>query len=97
MEKISKDNLYSLIFFAFIIEALITYTNTILVKHNLCWEIITSLIISILISIAYKIDLISYFDFKTKIPFLGNIITGILLSRGSNFIFDFLKSITQKG
>lgn len=95
MSKISKNHLYTLAFFSVIIEALITYSNKLFVSHSMCWEIATSLIIGTLMAIAYNLDVFEYFGFSTKIPFLGNIITGILMSRGSNYIFDLISKLTQ--
>jgi len=95
MSKISKNHLYTLAFFSVIIEALITYSNKLFVSHSMCWEIATSLIIGMLMAIAYKLDVFEYFGFTTRIPFLGNIITGILMSRGSNYIFDLISKLTQ--
>lgn len=95
MNKISKDNLFTLTFFSVVIEALITYFNKIFVTQDMCWEISMSIVVGMLIAIAYKIDVFAYFGFKSKIPFVGNIITGILMSRGSNYIFDLITKLTK--
>ena len=34
---------------------------------------------------------------STSIPFVGNVITGILVSRGSNYIYDLLKKFGLYG
>lgn len=95
MSKLSKNHMYTIAFFSIIIEALITYSNKIFVSHSMCWELTTSITIGMLMAIAYKIDIFEYFGFTTRIPFLGNMITGILMSRGSNYIFDLISKITQ--
>ena len=39
--------------------------------------------------IVYRIDLLAYFDLVSPWPWVGWIITGLLIGRGSNFIHDF--------
>jgi hypothetical protein len=31
---------------------------------------------------------------QTNIPYVGSILTGILISRGSNYVFDLVKKLT---
>ena len=50
-----------------------------------------SLILGIMVDIAYKIDLPSYFNLKSDVPYINCILTEILLSRGSNLCFQFNK------
>lgn len=54
-----------------------------------------SLILGILVAVAYKVDLPSYFNLKSDIPYIGSVLTGILLSRGSNYIFDLLEKLSK--
>lgn len=84
---------FSLIAFAILIESLITYSNNFFVTGTFSWEMITSLGIGIIIAVAYKIDLLKTLEFESKVPFIGSVITGILLSRGSNYIFDLLNKL----
>ena len=76
--------------FAILIEAIITYFNQFFVQENFCWQMALSLILGIIIAVAYKLDLPAHFNLKSEIPYIGRILTGILLSRGSNFVFDLL-------
>ena len=76
--------------FAILIEAIITYFNQFLVQENFCWQMLFSITLVIIIAVAYKLDLPAHFNLKSEIPYIGRILTGILLSRGSNFVFDLL-------
>ena len=40
-------------------------------------------------------DLMQAAGFSMKIPFIGQVCTGLLISRGSNFIHDLLQSIAK--
>ena len=85
---------FEFVTFAVLIESLITYINQFFVKESFCWEMVLSLILGIIIAVAYKLDLPEHFNLKSEIPYIGRILTGILLSRGSNYIFDLLGKIS---
>lgn len=90
-----ENKLFGLISFAVLIEALITYFNEFFIGGNSPWQMIISIILGITIAVAYGLDLPEYFNLKSKIPYVGAVITGILLSRGSNYIYDLLTSISK--
>ncbi len=79
--------------FAILIEAIITYFNQFLVQENFCWQMLFSIALGIIIAVAYKLDLPAYFNLKSDIPYVGCMLTGILLSRGSNYIFDLIAKL----
>ena len=85
-----ENKTYEFVTFAILIESLITYINQFFIQENFCWQMALSLILGIIIALAYKLDLLAYFNLKSEIPYIGRILTGILLSRGSNFVFDLL-------
>lgn len=65
-------------------------------KGKLCLDCIGSLVIGVLISILAKIDIFELQGLVLSIPFIGYILTGILISRGSNFIHDLYGKISLK-
>lgn len=81
--------------FAILIEAIITYFNQFLVQENFCWQMLFSIALGIIIAVAYKLDLPAYFNLKSDIPYVGCVLTGILLSRGSNYVFDLISKFTN--
>ena len=85
-----EDRAFEFLTFAILIESLITYINQFFVKESFCWQMALSLILGIIIAVAYKLDLPAYFNLKSEIPYSGRILTGILLSRGSNYVFGLL-------
>lgn len=58
---------------------------------------IGALVVASVLCIGVKLDILSLLGINTTIPFLGVILTGILISRGSNFIHDLLVKIGQVG
>ncbi len=86
-------NLTVIIIMAILIEAVITYVKTWVVDKKLQWQVLVSVVLGILVSIAYNLDIPAAVGITCGVPFVGCIITGILISRGSNYIFDLIKKI----
>lgn len=55
-----------------------------------------ALVVSMLIVFGTRLDILAILGIETVIPFLGTILTGILISRGSNFIHDLLTRLSNK-
>lgn len=58
---------------------------------------IGALVVALVLSMGVRLDILSLLGINTTIPLLGVILTGILISRGSNFIHDLLVKIGQVG
>lgn len=86
--------LFGLMSLAVILEGVITYAKTFFVQHKFQWQMLGSVGVGIFVAVAYKADILSTFGLNSTIPFVGCVLTGILLSRGSNYIFDLIKKLT---
>ena len=62
-------------------------------KRLINWDIIVSVIIAIPICIVAKFDLFALFGLEMGIPVVAQVATGIILSRGANFVHDLIKLI----
>ena len=89
-----ESNTFTLITFAILIEAIITYVKEFAVNGHFLWEIAASIILGIIIAIGYNLDLPAHFNVTSQIPYLGCVLTGVLLSRGSNYAYDLLGKLT---
>ena len=68
--------------FAILIEAIITYLNQFFVQENFCWQMALSIVLGIVIAVAYKLlDLPACFNLRSDVPYVGSVLTGILLLR----------------
>lgn len=90
------DKIVETISFAVLTESIITYFKEFFVCGDFSFSMLFSIILGIIIAVAYKLDLPGYLDLKSSVPYVGNILTGILISRGSNYLYDILTSITTK-
>jgi len=84
---------FNILFISIIVEGLISYMKMIIVGKKLHYEVVISTLVGIVITLIYDIDLFRMIKIETRIPYIGAILTGILISRGSNYIYDFLKKI----
>ena len=89
-----ENKTFNIVAFAILIEAIITYCNEFYVQGNICWQMVFSLILGITVAVAYKLDLPAYLNLKSEIPYIGCVLTGVLLSRGANYIFDVLGKLS---
>lgn len=84
-----KREIFEIASFTVLIEGIITYFNQFFMQ-GFCWEMLFSIVFGIVIAVAYKLDLPAHFNLKSSVPYVGSVLTGILLSRGSNYLFDLL-------
>ena len=83
-----------LVIVAILIEAI--WENLKMVWQNGKFSIdkIGSLVISILICILAKIDIFPIVNLSIMVPVIGSILTGIIVSRGANFVHDLFNKIS---
>lgn len=76
-----------------VLEGVITYVQSWFVDKRVKWQQVASCGLGIGLAIAYKIDLLSQFNLTSEVPFIGQILTGVILSRGSNYTFDLIERL----
>ena len=59
------------------------------------WNLILGAVLGVVICVSCRIDILEYLDIACDIPYLGMVISGLLISRGSNLFHDFMKKITE--
>ena len=88
--------MYTIIVMSILIEAVITYTKTLVIEKNIQWQIIAAVVLSVAVCLLYGLDIPALVGIKSPVPYVGSVITGILVSRGSNYIYDLIKTLTSK-
>lgn len=76
-----------------VLEGIITYMNNFFVLGAPHYQMALSLAFGIFIAVAYKIDLLKLANIESEIPHIGCVLTGILFSRGSNYVHDILQTL----
>lgn len=60
-------------------------------KDKISVDRLGTIITGIILAVATGIDFFVIFDIPLRIPYLGSIFTGVIISRGANFVHDLLK------
>lgn len=87
----------TLVLMAIIVEGLITYTKTFFVDGKPQWQMLVGLALGVVVALVYNVDVFALLGITAAVPFVGAILTGILISRGSNYIFDLIKALQGAG
>jgi hypothetical protein len=85
--------LSTIIILAITLEALIEYVKLIVVDKKIVWKQIVSIALGVALSCTSQVNL---FDGRVEFitPWIGIVLTGVIFSRGSNYVADFLKRIS---
>lgn len=81
----------TIIILAITVEAIIEYGKLIFVEKAINWKQIGALILGVGLSILAQTDLYKVVGVNFIIPYVGTVLTGILFSRGANYISDLIK------
>lgn len=84
-----------LIIVAILVEAIWENIKMVYQKDKLSKSMIGSLVISVLICVVANVDIFPVVGVSMSIPFIGSILTGIVVSRGANFVDDLFSKLKE--
>ena len=87
------EQFFSLFLLAVVVEATVTYVQEWFVNKNFNWKQILAAVFGVVVAIGYNLDFIAMFGLESSIPYLGTVLTGLAISRGSNFVADLVKQV----
>lgn len=82
-----------LIIVAILVEAVWENIKMIWQSGKFSIDMLGSLVISILLCVLVKIDIFPIVGLNIAVPIIGSIFTGIIVSRGANFVNDLFKKL----
>ena len=88
-------NLLSIVVLALIGEAVWETLKMTWQNGKVSIDRIGALLVGLLLSIGTGMDLLEAAGIKMYIPFVGTVLTGILISRGANFTHDIVATINN--
>lgn len=77
---------------AVVLEAVITNIAWV-IDGKFDWKRIASLAGGIVLAVLFQVDVLGGIGLTSTVPFVGQILTGILISRGANVFYDFVKML----
>ena len=89
------DALMGIVFGAVLVEAITNVLKMIYdaEKRKISWGVVTSLAVALGFAFATGMDLCGAAGIPINAPYVPQIITGILISRGANYVYDILSQI----
>ena len=84
---------FGIIFAAIVVEGIITYVNQFVVDKKFQWQMLVGLVLGVLVAVVYNLDLFELVGMTAAVPFVGCVLTGIVISRGSNYVYDLIDLI----
>ena len=84
-----------LIIVAILVEAIWENIKMVYQEGKLSKSMIGSLVISVLICVVANVDIFPVVGVSMSIPFIGSILTGIVVSRGANFVNDLFSKLKE--
>lgn len=89
------ENLFIIFIIALIAESVWETLKMTWQQGKVSIDRIGALVVSLIVCIDVKLDILSLLGISTTIPFIGVVLTAILISRGSNFVHDLLVKMGQ--
>lgn len=84
---------FGVAFFAVLVEGVITYGKEWFGGGKIHWQMVCSVLLGVTVAAAYGLDLPALAGLKAGVPYLGCVLTGILIGRGSNYVFDLIQAV----
>lgn len=78
---------------ALTVEALVEYSKLIFVERTINWKQIVALVLGVTVAVLADVDIYEWVGVAFSFHYVGCVLTGIMLSRGSNWLADFIKRI----
>lgn len=51
--------------------------------------------IGVAVCVAYKVDVLASLGLVSAVPFVGSVLTGVVIGRGSNYLNDFISKVKK--
>lgn len=86
------EKFFALIVLSIFTEAIITYLREFLPKLP---PLALSIIIGIAAAVLYRADAPALLGLHSGVPYVGEVITGFIVARGSNYVYDLIGRFTN--
>ena len=85
-----------IIIISLLIEAIWENLKMIWQNGKISVDKIGALIMSIIVCVLVNADIFNLIGLTISVPYIGSVLTGIITSRGSNFIHDLINKINEQ-
>lgn len=88
-------NMTQILISALIVEALWETSKMFWQNGKINYDRIGAVAFGELIALSANIDFLAAVGVNIRVPIIGNVLTGLLISRGANFMHDILASVSS--
>lgn len=82
---------------AIVIEGIISYISEVASNGRISWKKIGSIAIGLVLAFNLHLDFFALLGISESTYIIGTICTGILISRGSNYVYDLYDNLMKLG
>lgn len=86
------DAFFGLALAGILVEAVVTVVSSAKERY-LDWRYWASIVIGVLVAVVYDVDLFAAAGLTGLVPFVGNVLTGVVVSRGANYAYDIMNRV----
>lgn len=86
-----------LLILAILVESLVQIIKSLFDSGKLNRTVLVSIVVGLLLAFTIDLDIFSILGLETRIAFVGVIATGLLISRGANFVHDLIEKLNNIG
>ena len=80
---------------AMIVEGIVEFVKLAVPKLKGVLVIPLTIALGIAVCIFYGCDLLAVIGLVSPVPYVGNVLTGIIIARGSNYLYDLIGKLTE--
>lgn len=85
------DAFFTIFVLAVLVEALIEYGKQIVVNRKVQWQHVAAILLGVGFALLARVDLFAAIEVHFVVPYIGQVLTGVIFSRGANYVSDFLQ------
>lgn len=86
-----------IVILAFLVEAVVDTIELLYVEGKIQLPKVLAIVVGVIIAFAVNLDVFTILKVNNNIPIVGVILTGILISRGGNFVNDLFDRLKGSG
>ena len=88
------EKFFAIFCLAITVEGMVTWFNTLMVNGKFSWALLIPIVLGSIVAVVYSLDIYAELGITTAIPYVGQILTGFAVGRGSNYLYDLIGKLT---
>lgn len=82
-----------LVIMAVLVETLVQIVKAVYEEGRINTNVVISIVVGLVLAFSFSMDIFAVLGFTAGIPLVGTIATGLIISRGGNFVHDLFNRL----